>query len=290
MKSSRLLLAAFGAALVLSGCSKMKDAAGGKIPGGGLPSGKVDPNECKGYDSSDAGRKLKAFLTATQEIDKVTTEAQVTIKGGCTDMGKALGMSDADLGGETNDVCAKVISTIQGNLKVGLKAGAKLKIVAEPAVCKADLDVQAKAAAECEGKADVGPGGANASSQCRASGSIKVAAEVKCDPPKFSVEADAKIVADKPKIDATIAALKAGMPKILEIKGKIEPIKTAAEQWVVSVKELKDAGAKATEAFKDQALCLGGQIAAAADMVGHVQANVSVSVSVSASASGSVGG
>jgi hypothetical protein len=290
MKSSRLLLAAFGAALVVSGCSKIKDTAGGKMPGGGLPSGKVDPNECKGLDASDAGKKLKAFLAATQEVEKVTTEASVTIKAGCVDMGKGLGLAEGDLGGETNDVCAKVISTIQGNLKVGLKAGAKLKVVAEPAVCKADLDMQAKAAAECEGKADVGPGGSNASSQCRASGSIKVAAELKCEPPKFSVEVDAKLVADKPKIDATISALKVGMPKILEIKGHIGPIKEAVAQWVVSVKELKDAGAKATEAFKDQAICVGGQIAAAADMVGHVEANVSVSVSVSASASGSVGG
>ena len=66
MKSSRLLLAAVSAALVLSGCSKIKDTAGGKIPGGGLPSGKVDPNECTGLDASDAGKKLKTFLAATQ--------------------------------------------------------------------------------------------------------------------------------------------------------------------------------------------------------------------------------
>src|SRR5262245_61699125 len=138
MKSSYLLLAAV-AALAIGGCSKVKDAAGGGgLPGGGLPSGKVDPNECKGYDSSDAGRKLKAFLTATQEVEKITTEASVTIKGGCVDMGKGLGMAEGDLGGETNDVCAKVIAAIQNNLKVGLKAGAKLKVVAEPAVCKAD--------------------------------------------------------------------------------------------------------------------------------------------------------
>lgn len=290
MKSSRLLLAAFGAALVLSGCSKVKDAAGGKIPGGGLPSGKVDPNECSGLSGSDAGRKLKAFLTATQELEKVTTDASVEIKTGCVDMGKDLGMAEGDLGGETNDVCAKVLSSIQANLKAGLKGGAKLKVVAEPAVCKADLDMQAKAAAECEGKADVGPGGANASSQCRASGSIKVAAELKCEPPKFTVEADAKLVVDKPKIDVTLKALRNGMPKILEIKGKIGPIKEAAAQWAVSVKELKDAGAQATQAFKDQAICVGGQISAAFGMVGHIEANVSVSVSVSASASGSVGG
>src|ERR1051326_6455484 len=107
MKSSRLLLAAVSAAVVLSGCSKIKDAGGGKLPGGGLTSGKVDPNECKGIDASDAGKKLKAFLAATQEVEKITTEASITIKGGCVDMGKALGMAEGALGGETNEVAAK---------------------------------------------------------------------------------------------------------------------------------------------------------------------------------------
>ena len=290
MTTSRLMIAATGVALVLGGCGKLKDAAGGKVPGG-LPGGGLDPNACGGYSASDAGRKLKAFFEATKELDKISGDISVTVKDSCVLMGKDLGMAEADLGGDDiGAVCNKVIAGIQANLSVAFKGKASLKIVAKPAVCKADLDVQAKAAGECEGKADVGPGGSNASSQCRASGSIKVAAAVQCTPPEFSVEADAKMVVDKPKADMTIKALQDGMPKLLDVKGHVEPLKTAVEQWLVSVKELKDAGSSLAQSFKDQAMCITGQLAAVADMTGHIQANVSVSVSVSASASGTVGG
>jgi len=293
MNSSRLTMAALGAALVLGGaaCGKLKDTAGGKVPGG-MPSNEVDPNGCGGFSGGGAaGVKLKAFLQATKDLEKITTDTANVVKDSCVIMGKDLGMAEADLGGDdTGAVCNKVITTIQSNLQVSVKGKAALKIVAKPAECKANLDVQAKAAADCEGKADVGPGGSKASSQCRAAGSIKVAAAVECTPPEFKIDVDAKLVVDKSKLDATVKALQDGIPKILDVRGRIEPLKTAVEQWVVSVKELKDSSSDLANAFHDQALCVSGQIAAAAGMVGHIQANVSVSVSVSASASGSVGG
>lgn len=287
MTTSRLMIAATGVALVFGGCGKLKDAAGSH----GLPGGDLNPDACGSYSSSDAGRKLHAFLAATKDLDKISADISVSVKDACVIMGKDLGMAEADLGGDDiGAVCNKVIAAIQQDMTVAVKGKAALKIVAKPAVCKADLDVQAKAAGECEGKADVGPGGANASSQCRASGSIKVAAEVKCSPPEFSVEANASMVVDKPKADQLIKALQDGMPKLLDVKGHVDPLKTAVEQWLVSVKELKDAGQSLAQSFKDQAMCITGQIAAAANMAGHIQANVSVSVSVSASASGTVGG
>jgi hypothetical protein len=285
-------MAALGAALVLGGtaCGKLKDAAGGKVPGG-MPSTSLDPNACGGFSAGgEVGHKIHAFLEATQELDKVAAETAEVIKSSCAIMGKDLGMSDADMGGETDAVCGKVINTIQQNLQVSVKSKAALHIVAKPAECKADLEVQAKAAGDCEGKADVGPGGANASQECRATGSIKVAAAVQCTPPQFSIEADAKMVVDKAKLDMTIKALQDGIPKILDVKGRVEPLKTAVEQWAASVVALKDAGSKLTDAFKDQALCVGSQLGFAANMVGHIKANVSVSVSVSASASSTVGG
>jgi hypothetical protein len=213
------------------------------------------------------------------------------VKNSCVMMGNELGIPDAELSGDdTNGICAKVITAYRQNLKVSLKAGAKLKVVAKPAQCKADLEAQAKAAGACEGKAGAGTGGSSASSQCRATGSISMAAQVQCTPPQFSVEADAKAVVDKTKLEMTLKALRDGLPKLLDVQGRVEPLKAAVEQWVASAKELKDAGASFTQAFKDQAMCVSGQIIAVTNMMGHVQANVSVSVSVSASASGSVGG
>jgi hypothetical protein len=288
MSTSRLLFAASSLALILGGCDKIKN----NVPGGGnLPATSLDPNACGGFGTSDAGRKIKAFITATEDLDRVAGETTKIVRDSCVLMGKELGMNDADVGGDdTNGICAKVITAYQENLKVSLKAGAKLKATLKPAECKADLEVQAKAAGECEGKGDVGPGGANASSQCRAAGSIKVAAQVQCTPPEVSLEADASVVVNKQKLDTTLKALRDGLPKLLEVKGKVEPLKVAAEQWAVSVKELQSAGAEFTKAFQDQATCVGLQIGFLGKMLGHIEANVSVSVSVSASASGSIGG
>ena len=49
-------------------------------------------------------------------------------------------------------------------------------------------------------------------------------------------------------------------------------------------------GPKFVHSFKDQAMCITGQIAAAANAATSIQANVSVSVEVSAEACGEVGG
>jgi hypothetical protein len=70
----------------------------------------------------------------------------------------------------------------------------------------------------------------------------------------------------------------------------LKPIQEAVAVWVKSLAELKDMGPKFVQSFGDQAMCISGQIAAAANASTHIQTNVSVSVNVSASASGSVGG
>jgi hypothetical protein len=138
---------------------------------------------------------------------------------------------------------------------------------------------------QCEGHADV-----NASAQCKASAQVKAQASMECTEPELKIEADAKLVLDKAKAEQTIKALKNGLPKLLSLKARLEPIKYAAEAVVASAKDLKDMGPKFVNSFKDQALCIGGQVGAAFNAATKIQANVSVSVEVSASASGSIGG
>ncbi|MBK7540129.1 MAG: hypothetical protein IPI49_33195 [Myxococcales bacterium] len=125
-----------------------------KIPG--LPGGssKVDPNTCGNYAVSDAGRKLKAFLTATANLEVRVTETANVVKQSCVIMGEKLQMAATELNGETDVVCARVITRIQDNLKVGLKANASLKVEYKPAICQVDVRASARAAAECEGKAE----------------------------------------------------------------------------------------------------------------------------------------
>jgi len=64
----------------------------------------------------------------------------------------------------------------------------------------------------------------------------------------------------------------------------------AVAVWAQSAKELKDMGPKFINSFKDQALCISGQLAAAVGMIGKINTNVSVSVEVSVQASATASG
>jgi hypothetical protein len=325
---------------MLAGCPKGKGIPGGGglpggVPGGlGGASGEVDPNTCGNYAAMDGGAKLKAFLQATKDLQTTTEETVHVVRNSCEMIGRELGMVDADFKGEAKDVCAKVYGALHDNMKVSLKSQAALKITYKPAVCRVDVDAEAKAAAECEGKASAdvgasctgtchgkcdgtcsgkaGTGGSggqcdgeckgtchgdceghanvNASAQCKASASVKASVSVKCTDPELKVELDAKLVLDKSKAQMVVNAITKGVPQALSVKAHLEPLKAAVEVWAHSAQELKDMGPKFVNSFKDQALCISGQLAAAVGAIGHIQANVSVSVEVSASASGSVGG
>jgi hypothetical protein len=345
--NTRLLLAATVAIATLAGCPGGKVPGGGGMPGGGgLPgggavppglggqSGMVDPNSCGNYAAIEGGARLKAFLTAVQDLAVATEETVKVVKQSCIMLGQELGMVEADLQGETKEICAKVYGTIDANMKVAFKAKAALKATYKPAVCRVNVEATAKAAAECEGKASAdvgarcsgvcrgkcdgqcsgkaGTGGnsgecggeckgtcrgqceghadVNASAQCKASASDKAQASMECTEPELKNEADAKLVLDKSKAEMTIKALKNGLPKLLSIKARMAPIQYASAAVLQSAKDLKDMGPKFVNSFKDQALCIGGQVSAAFNAATKIEANVSVSVEVSASASGTIGG
>lgn len=181
-KNTRLIFAAAVVALAtLTGCP-----GGGKVPGGGglpgggggLPggvpgvpggggeSGLVDPNTCGNYAAMEGGARLKAFLVAVQDLAAATEETVKVVKQSCVMMGQELGMTEADLGGEAKEVCAKVWGVIDENMKVAVKGKAALKITYKPAVCRVNVEASAKAAAECEGKATADVG-ARCSGTCR---------------------------------------------------------------------------------------------------------------------------
>jgi hypothetical protein len=345
MSRQRLLLAAVLAVTTLAGCPGGKGLPGGKslpggdkvpggLPGGGGESGMVDPNTCGNYAASEAGHKLKAFLTATKDLEAQTEETVKIVKQSCILIGNEIGMTEADYKGETKDICATVYGRVDANLKAAFKSKAALKIKYKPAVCKLSVDATAKAAAECEGKASAdvgatcsgvcsgkcdgtcagkaGTGGSGgecngeckgtchgsceghadvkASAQCQASAEVHASADLQCTEPELDIAFDAKLVVDKAKAEMTIKGLKAGLPKILSVKARLVPLKHTVETWAKSAAELKDMGFKFVSSFKDQATCVGGQIAAAASLIAKINVNVNVSVEVSASASGTVGG
>jgi hypothetical protein len=262
------------------------------VPGGlGGASGEVDPNTCGNYASEDMGAKFKAFLQATKDLEVATTETAKIVKQSCVMMGQELGMPEGDISGDdTNGICAKVITAYQNNLKVSMKAGAKLKIKYTPAKCTVEASASASAAAGCAGGASAGTGGSSGGGSCKAAGAVNASINAKCTEPELTLDFDAKVVVDKSKLEMTLKAMRDGLPKLLSVAARIKPIKDAVEVWAQALAELKDMGPKFVNSFKDQAMCISGQLAAAANASTHIQANVSVSVSVSASASGSVGG
>jgi len=332
-------VAAFASALVLlTACP-----GGAGLPavpgGGGGGGGKVDPNSCGNYAVSDAGRKLRAFLEATVELNDTVTQTVSVVKESCRIMGEELGMAPGELEGETKAVCDKVIAQLKNDLKVGLKAEAALKVDYKPAVCKVNVDAAAKAAAECEAKAEgevsvqcegtcsgtcngecagkcagsSGSGGAckgrcegtckgncsggcegaadvKASAQCEAKAEVHASVTAECTEPELKVTVDAKMIVDKTRAEAAINAIKKGMPKMLSVKARLRPLGVATRTWINAAQELSRAGRDLTSSFKDQALCITGQISAAVGMIANIEASVSVSVEVSASASGTIGG
>lgn len=140
----------------------------------------------------------------------------------------------------------------------------------------------------CEGKCD-GHADVNASAQCKAQASVKANADIECTKAELDISLDAKLVVDKSKAEKMLNGFKKALPEIFSIKARLEPLKYAAQNLVAAAGELKDMGPKFVNSFKDQALCIGGQVGAAVKAATSIQANVSVSVEVSASASGSVG-
>lgn len=262
------------------------------VPGGlGGASGEVDPNTCGNYAATDAGAKLKAFLQATKDLETTTAETAKVVKQSCVMMGQELGMSPGDLNiDDTNAICAKVFETYKENLKVSLKAGAKLKIKYTPAKCTVDANASAAAGGACAGGASAGTGGSSGGGECKAAAAVNASIHAQCTEPELTIDADAKLVLDKSKLEMTLKAARDGLPKLLSISARIKPIEEAVNVWAKTAADLKDMGPKFVQSFGDQAMCISGQLAAAANAATHIHAEVNVSVQVSASASGSVGG
>src|SRR6185436_17012417 len=213
-------------------------------------------------DNMKVAFKAKAALKVTYKpaVCRVNVEASAKAAAECE------GKASADVGAKCSGVShAKCDGGCSGKAGTGGSGGE----------CNGECKGTCKGS--CEGHADV-----NASAQCKASASVKAQASMECTEPELKIDADAKLVLDKSKAEMTIKALKNGLPKLLSIKARMAPIQYAAEAVLTSAKELKDMGPKFVNSFKDQALCIGGQVSAAFGAIGHIEANVSVSVEVSA--------
>ena len=342
--NTSLIRAAMAAGLVslLAGCP-----AGGLPSPGGSPGSKrsssVDPNTCGNYAATDAGRKLHAFLEATVQLEAEVKDTENYLRDTCAEMGAELGLSSADLEGNTKEVCTLVSNTLRDSLQVGLAAGAQLDIAYQPAVCTVNVEAAASAAAQCEARAEAdidvqcsgtctgtcqgtcqgtcagaaGTGGGGgecngecqgtcqgtcsggceghadvqADASCEAKAEVAANVEAECTEPELEVTYEAGIVVDASKVEAAARAVRVGLPRILMIQAKMSgPVQAAFTTWSRTAQELAAAGPRLVNSLGEQAMCVAGQIQAAAAMLASIQVSIEVQVEVSAEVQASAGG
>ena len=200
------------------------------VPGRG--GGKsVSPDACGKIDANPAGRKLYAFLQASAELEKASVELEASVAAACKRMARELAISDQ---GETKDVCARVATELDANLKVSVKSESKLVTRYKPPQCHTEIDLAASFAAKCEARAeadidikctghcggtcngtcsgacDGGGGGGQCSGQCdgtcqgrcsgRCEGAAEVTASAECKA-SAEIHASANTVCTEPKVE-----------------------------------------------------------------------------------------
>jgi len=293
-----------------------------RLPGGG---GKLDPNSCGAYASTDIGKKLKAFLEATVALEGAVKGTEDELKAACASMATELGKATE---GSTQEVCEGVATGLKEHIQVGLKAGAKLQLDYEPAVCEVNVDVAASAAASCEASASAdvsvqcagtcngtcdgeckggneggqcngeckgtckgecqGYADVDASAECQATASVNANVKAECTEPKLTVGFDAAMVVDKSKLETAKKAVEAGMPALLKLGAYAKgPLRGAVEDWAKSAGDLKSSAASFKSQLGDQFLCVSGQIATAAKLAGSLASSLDVQVEMSVSVSAS---
>lgn len=221
--------------------------------------------------------KSKAALKVTYKpaVCKIDVQATADIAAKCE------GKASADVGASCTGTCKGTCDGQCSGSGAG-KAGTGGTGGAASGECNGECKGTCKG--DCEGHADV-----KASGQCKAKAQASASAEMKCTEAEFSVALDAKLVVDPTKAQQTVKAMQAGFPKLLSLSARLRPLQAAVATTVAAAAELKDMGPTFAQSFKDQAMCISGQIAAAASAATQIEANVSVSVEVSASASASAG-
>ena len=285
------------ALVAMTGCPKKLPGTPG-VPGGlpGGSSGEVDPNTCGNYAVGDAGRKLHAFLEATVDLQNTLKETEEVEKTSCKMMGSELQMAPGDLEGTTQDVCARVFTTLKDDLKVKVATQPAVVIEYKPGQCTVDASVRAKAAAECEGSASggatAGTGGSSsggaAQGQCAAAASVHASINATCTPPELKITLQKPAVVDASKAELAVHAMTDGLPKILSVSYRLHILTDAIKAWAEAGTQLAQAGSSLAQSFKDQAMCITGQLAALASAVTNINASFSVQVQVSVQAQGSV--
>ncbi len=143
MSLVRALIVSSFAAMLIS-CGPPPKGSGGGGGGGGAG---IDPDACGNISTSDVGRKLYQFLSASAELDRATLQLEGSVRDACQRMATELGVA-AD--GDTRTVCKAAVAALEANLQVSVSQETHLVTKYDPPVCTTEIDFAASIVAECE--------------------------------------------------------------------------------------------------------------------------------------------
>ncbi|MBW2463629.1 MAG: hypothetical protein JRH11_18400, partial [Deltaproteobacteria bacterium] len=160
--------------------------------GGGGGSAEIS-SQCRGgFGASAPAHKLSAFINASADFAAGADDIARTLESACSDMGRELGIPDAQMAANGNTpavkaACDAVAAKIQSEM-TDLRGSAELRVVvvSEPPRCEVSVDAYASCAAECD--VDYDPG--QVEMQCEG-GEIRGTCSAECTG-SCSVEAHAE--------------------------------------------------------------------------------------------------
>lgn len=294
MKQSLVLL------LLLAACPPPRQQATG--PGGTAPAG-INPDACGQINVTPLGRKLYAFLVASSELDRTTSELETTIADACRRMAADLGVPTD---GDTQTVCNRAATELKANLQVSVKTEKQMVTRTTPPVCQTDVSLATDFAAQCEGGAQGSVKGTceggtqtgntcngytsvDASAECKASAEVHATTHTTCTPGHVEIVQQDVTVIDATKWNKAQAAINDGVPQLLLAGAKLQLAGKAAVAWAQTGEQFAQSAGDFASDLGDKAVCVAGQVAGIVAAVSAIQARFSVSIEVSASFSATAG-
>jgi hypothetical protein len=294
--------------------------------GGGGASAAVDPDACGQINTSAAGHKVYAFLVASAELDRASTELEDSVHEACRKMALDLEVSPE---GTTKELCARAAAELEANFQVSVKTEKKMVTQYTPAVCHTDVSLTAGFVAECEASAaadaDVrcngtcngtcsgtcstpGAGGqcagtcdgrcngqcegfadVHASTECQAAAEVHATTHTQCTEPKVSVVMKDVTVVDATKFQKANAAIADGLPALLRTQKRVELATKALERWGETGGALVESATGLVAQLGAKSLCVANQISGLYSASATIQARFTVSIEASAQVSASAG-
>jgi len=293
MKQSLLLL------LLLAACPPPAKSTG---PTGTAPQG-INPDGCGRIDTTATGRKLYAFLVASEELDHATAELENSIRDACRKMAVDLGVSPD---GDTKTVCTRASQELQANMQVSVKTEKQMVTRTTPPVCHTDIDLAGSFAAKCEGQAEgsikgtceggtqtgntcEGYTSVDASAECKASAEVHATTHTTCTPGHVEIVQQDVTVIDATKWNKAQAAINDGVPQLMLAGMKLQLAGKAAVAWAQTGEQFAQSAGDLAADLGEQAVCVAGQVAGVVAAASTIQARFQVSIEVSASFSATAG-